>query len=83
MPEYTKEFKVKLVKEYMNNNPISLKNVCAGSAGAYGTGNNIMTGHTIMSAVSVDRYICTSCGFSEEWIDLDYMDKLKKKYDEI
>ena len=25
MPEYTKEFKVKLVKEYMNNNPISLK----------------------------------------------------------
>lgn len=49
-----------------------------GSAGAYGTGNNIMTGHTIMSAVSVDRYICTSCGFSEEWIDLDYMDKLKR-----
>ena len=42
-----------------------------------------MTGHTIMSAVSVDRYICTTCGFSEEWIDLDYMDKLKKKYGEI
>ena len=54
-----------------------------GSAGAYGTGNNIITGHTIMSAVPVDRYICTRCGFSEEWIDLEYMDKLKKKYDEI
>lgn len=54
-----------------------------GSAGAYGTGNNIMTGHTIMSAVPVDRYICAACGFSEEWIDLDNMDKLKKKYDEI
>ena len=32
-----------------------------GSAGAYGTGNNIMTGNTIMSAVPVDRYICTRC----------------------
>ena len=42
-----------------------------------------MTFHTIMSAVPVDRYICTTCGFSEEWIDLDNMNKLKKKYDEI
>ena len=57
-----------------------------GSAGPYGNGNNIMKGLTIKSvksAVPVDRYICTTCGFSEEWIDLDYMDKLKKKYDEI
>ena len=54
-----------------------------GSAGAYGTGNNIMTGLKIKSAVPVDRYICTRCGYSEERIDLDYMDKLKKKYDEI
>lgn len=55
----------------------------SGSARAYGAGNNIMIGHTIMSAVPVDRYICIRCGFSEEWIDLDNMDKLKKKYDEI
>ena len=54
-----------------------------GSAGAYGAGNNIMTGLTIKSAVPVDSYICTRCGYSEEWIDLDYIDKLKKKYDEI
>ena len=57
-----------------------------GSAGPYGNGNNIMEGlkiKSIKSAVPVDRYICTRCGFSEEWIDLDYMDKLKKKYDEI
>ena len=57
-----------------------------GSAGPYGNGNNIMEGlkiKSIKSAVLVDRYICTTCGFSEEWIDLDYMDKLKKKYDEI
>ena len=54
-----------------------------GSAGAYGNGNNIMEGLKIKSAVPVDRYICTRCGFSEEWIDLDNMDKLKKKYDEI
>ena len=57
-----------------------------GSAGAYGNGNNIMKDlkiKSIKSAVPVDRYICTTCGFSEEWIDLDYMDKLKKEYDEI
>lgn len=54
-----------------------------GYAGAYGSGNNIMVGMTIKPAVPVDRYICTRCGFSEEWIDLDYMDKLKKEYDEI
>ena len=57
-----------------------------GSAGPYGNGNNIMKGlkiKSVKSAVPVDRYICTRCGFSEEWIDLDYMDKLKKEYDEI
>ena len=40
-----------------------------GHVGAYGTGNNVMTGRTIFSAVYVNRYICCSCGFSEEWID--------------
>lgn len=40
-----------------------------GHVGAYGTGNNVMTGKTIFSAVNVNRYICLDCGFSEEWID--------------
>ena len=40
-----------------------------GNAGAYGVGNNIMVGNTIFSAVNVNRYICCSCGYSEEWID--------------
>ena len=29
-----------------------------GKAGVYGTGNNIMTGMTIFSAVLVNRYVC-------------------------
>lgn len=49
-----------------------------GYAGAYGSGNNIMTGMTIFSAVKVDRYICCSCGYTEEWINTKHMDKLKK-----
>ncbi len=56
--------------------------VVPGNAGAYGTGNNIMTGATIFSAVPVNRYVCLSCGYSEEWIDKDDIEKLKKKYDQ-
>lgn len=51
-----------------------------GHAGAYGSGNNIMVGMTIKSAVPVDRYLCTECGFSEEWVDLDKIDKVEKKF---
>lgn len=51
-----------------------------GHAGAYGSGNNIMVGMTIKSAVPVDRYLCASCGYSEEWVDLDDIDKVEKKY---
>ncbi|WP_097028419.1 hypothetical protein [Clostridium peptidivorans] len=40
-----------------------------GNAGAYGSGNNIMTGITVLSAVKVTRYLCCECGYSEEWID--------------
>lgn len=52
-----------------------------GKAGAYGSGNNIQTGMTVFSAVLVHRYVCCSCGYSEEWIDKDDIRKLKKKYD--
>lgn len=40
-----------------------------GYTGAYGTGNNVMTGKTVFSTVNVNRYICCGCGFTEEWID--------------
>lgn len=42
--------------------------VIDGYAGAYGAGNNIPCGATIFSSIPVDRYVCGSCGFSEEWI---------------
>ena len=51
-----------------------------GKAGAYGTGNNIQVGCTNFSAVLVHRYVCCSCGYSEEWIDKEDCQKLKKKY---
>jgi predicted nucleic-acid-binding Zn-ribbon protein len=40
-----------------------------GQSGAHGAGNNIQVGWTIFSAVKVTRFLCTSCGFSEEWIE--------------
>lgn len=54
-----------------------------GKAGAYGTGNSIMTGMTIFSAVLVNRYVCCRCGYSEEWIDPSDLAQLKKKYEEV
>lgn len=32
-----------------------------GKAGAYGSGNNIMIGMTIFSAILVNRYVCSDC----------------------
>ncbi len=52
-----------------------------GKAGAYGSGNNIMIGMTIFSAIPVHRYICNRCGYSEEWIDTEDLEKLKKYYE--
>lgn len=51
-----------------------------GKAGAYGSGNNIMTGMTIFSAVLVHRYVCCSCGYSEEWIDKEDIQTLKERF---
>ena len=48
-----------------------------GYSGAYGTGNNVMTGATIFSAVNVNRYICMNCGFTEEWIDKEDLEKIR------
>ncbi|MBQ6896551.1 MAG: hypothetical protein IJN69_05015 [Oscillospiraceae bacterium] len=46
-----------------------------GSSGDYG--NNILTGLTALSCIPVNRYICCSCGFTEEWIDKEAIDELK------
>lgn len=54
--------------------------VVPGKAGAYGVGNNIPVGWTNFSAVLVDRYICCGCGYSEEWINKEDIQTLKKKY---
>ena len=47
-----------------------------GYSGPYGTGNNIMIGHTIFSSVNVNRYVCCACGYTEEWIDKTDLEKL-------
>ena len=49
-----------------------------GYAGPYGSGNNIMTGGTIFSAVKVDRYVCVVCGYTEEGIRESELIKLGK-----
>jgi ribosomal protein S27AE len=52
-----------------------------GSVGAFGTGSNIPIGQFIFSAVRVSRYICTACGFIEEWVDNpEDIAKIKGKY---
>ncbi len=48
-----------------------------GYTGAYGSGNNIMVGATIFSGVNVNRYICCACGYTEEWIDKEDMEKVE------
>lgn len=49
-----------------------------GNAGAYGSGNNIMIGATIFSAIKVHRYLCCDCGYSEEWIDKEDLNEVKQ-----
>ncbi len=51
-----------------------------GTKGAYGAGNNIQMGMTIFSAVLVNRYVCCSCGYSEEWIDQKDLQTLKERF---
>ena len=51
-----------------------------GNAGAYGSGNNLPTGFSIFSAVLVHRYVCCSCGYSEEWIDPSDLERLKERF---
>ncbi len=47
-----------------------------GYTAAYGAGNNVMVGKSIFSAVNVNRYVCCACGFTEEWIDQEDLEKI-------
>ena len=52
-----------------------------GMIGGYGAGNNIPVGRTIFSSVKVTRFLCSQCGYSEEWIESPSdLEKLRKKY---
>lgn len=48
-----------------------------GEEQAYGVGNNIRMG--IFSQAIVTRYLCYSCGYSEEWVESPYLEKLREK----
>ncbi|MBR4035588.1 MAG: hypothetical protein IKJ05_02500 [Oscillospiraceae bacterium] len=45
-----------------------------GYHGGYGSGNHLVT--SMFSSVNVNRYVCCSCGFTEEWIDTEDLDKV-------
>lgn len=49
-----------------------------GEVRGYGVGNNIMLGASIFSAVEVDRYICCSCGYTEEWVNMRDIEAIRK-----
>ena len=42
--------------------------------------NSVRIGLTVFSAVPVDRYVCCDCGYSEEWVNVEDIPKLQKKY---
>ena len=50
-----------------------------GWVGAYGGGNYVQLNATIFSnsIAKVHRYICISCGYTEEWIDVEDLPKIK------
>ena len=49
-----------------------------GYTSGHGSGNNIEVGMSVFSAVPVDRYVCSQCGYSEEWIRVEDISKLRK-----
>lgn len=42
--------------------------------------NAVRGGMTIFSGIPVNRFVCCNCGFTEEWIDREYIPKLRKRY---
>jgi len=52
-----------------------------GRTGGHSGHNDIAAGSFSFRTVKVTRYLCGSCGFSEEWIDApEDLQKLKDKY---
>ncbi len=51
--------------------------VIDGYADSYGTGNNIQYGPTIFTYIPVDRYVCGTCGYSEEWLRQEDLDRAR------
>ena len=51
-----------------------------GTVGPHGVGNNILVGMMVFSAIPVHRYVCCTCGFTEEWVDAKDLADLKTKY---
>lgn len=45
-----------------------------GRADGFGSGNNIMIG------ALVTRYICLNCGFLEEWLEANELEKIRRQY---
>ena len=49
-----------------------------GTVGAYGSGNNIAAGWNV---VPVTRYLCSNCGYIEEWLDSNVnLQTVKRKF---
>ncbi len=44
------------------------------------SGRFIMAGLTHKSSIIFDRYVCSNCGYSEEYFDNDGIKKLSKKF---
>ena len=42
-------------------------------------GSGIRT-DSIFPAIQVPRYVCCSCGYSEEWIDTKHLPKIKSEF---
>ena len=43
-------------------------------------GRAIMIGSSTLSSALFDRYVCSECGYSEEYFDEDNIDKLISKF---
>lgn len=50
--------------------------IAKGEAQAYGIGNNVRAG--IFKQVIINRYVCCACGFTEEWLDKEYIPEVKE-----
>lgn len=52
-----------------------------GQTGAVGIGNSISIGLVMPTLVDVSRYVCSECGYVEEWIvDIEDIHKVVKKF---